>query len=568
MLHLPASAAADVHSSEVPLFRVKLIDLSETRRFAELDKLESYFRCTQDDRKEYDWDGRFRGYGAVADIEPGWYVPIRNRRPDTRYDMARLITTRLTSMVFGGERFPTLRVEGDEDAEDYVQELCRSSRLPARMIEMRNLGGATGTGCASIGFVKGKPRVEVHNAKHCTVLEWEDEGDFRPAKVLKTFSYKRTMWDRETGKPKLVDFFYARYWDQDIEIEWEPIPGEVAKTAAWQMWPKKVERAHRAGFCPFYWVQNLPDSTEVDGEGDYEPFTDLLDRINALASSTNEGTIANIVPTLVIHDLPTANEGTVRKGREQAIYAEKGASYLELKGEAIRSAKELGEMFRGWALDHAQVVLPAPEKLAAHAQSAAAMRVLYAPMIARCDQLREQYGQDGVVQIVKGLLRMAKQILATPPEPEVTEDGEIIEKVPAILLPPRVETETNDEGETEITYVDRLPGESEEITLSWGQYFSPTLVDIKAAVEAARLANGNKQLLSQKTSMEWVGQNFGVEDVDLELARIEEDAQKSLESTAQMYALGAAAADPLGLEGDRSDGADQTKQKEKPGKGD
>ncbi|NIV32442.1 MAG: hypothetical protein GWN58_24280, partial [Anaerolineae bacterium] len=231
--------------------------------------METYYRGTQDDSKMYDWDGNMMGYGGQADVQPGWYVPMKRRRPCARYDLGRLIVTRLTSMVFGSERFPELRMEGDPDAQDYVRALCEASRLPTRMIEARNLGGAVGTSCLSFCFKEGVPRIEVHNAKHCTVLSWIDEDEKIVKAVLKAYTYPRQVFDPESKKLRTVNYYYARYWDTQREIIWEPIPQRVADTQQWQNYPHKTVD-HGFGFCPFYWIQNLPDSQSLDGESDYE----------------------------------------------------------------------------------------------------------------------------------------------------------------------------------------------------------------------------------------------------------------------------------------------------------
>ena len=78
------------------------IDLQVTcgcERFRHLDMMESYFRCTQYDARRYTWDGNRRGYDGESDIAPGWYVPLKLRRPSARYDLPRLIVGRPVSRV-------------------------------------------------------------------------------------------------------------------------------------------------------------------------------------------------------------------------------------------------------------------------------------------------------------------------------------------------------------------------------------------------------------------------------------------------------------------------------------
>lgn len=541
---------------DIPLEGVRLVEFAGGARFARMDRLEAYFRGRQDDHKQYNWDGDMVAVGQEAAIKPGWYVPLRQRRPDIRYDLGALVVTRLTSMLFGVDRFPELQVEGDEDAEDYIKALCTESRLASRMIEARNLGGATGTSCLSFAFKAGKPRVEVHNAKHVTVLRWADEDERECAAVLKTYVYTRRVFDPSSGKLRDVVYFYARYWDEAQEIVWEPIPKSLAETDRWTQAPHKAV-PHNFGFCPFYWVQNLPNSQEPDGDSDFATLTDNIDQINQLLSSTARGVKANCDPTLVVRMEPGANDGSVRKGSENAIFSPGGADYLTLPGDAHTASLSMAEKLRAFTLDVASVVLADPEKLSGAAQSAQALRILYAPMLAKCDLLREQYGEFGIKRVLVGMLRAAKVVASTtvtnPATGETTKMGVVLskrmvreepeeEEEPEAEEPEAEEPEDEEpeqenkaaaprkeKKESEVRFVERKPGTSEEIALNWNPYFSPTWADIKLAADAVKAANGGKPVISQRTSIESVQSLFGVNDVDEELYEIEEASKKAVE---------------------------------------
>ena len=111
-------ALADNDTLYPTLRVINLSYLCGAQRFQKLDRMESYYRCTQYEGRKYDWNGNMRGYGQAADIGPGWYVPLDLRRPSARYDLGRLAVQRFTAMVFGTERFPEIVVEGDDDAAD------------------------------------------------------------------------------------------------------------------------------------------------------------------------------------------------------------------------------------------------------------------------------------------------------------------------------------------------------------------------------------------------------------------------------------------------------------------
>ena len=549
--------------------RAPLVQFAETERFRELDRLESYYRHRQDLHKVYDWDGFFVGLRNEQPIGPGFEIPYGQRRPSTRYAMARMIVRRLTSMLFGTDRFPELRMPGDGDAEDYVKALCETSRLPVRMIEARLLGGAEGTACLSWAFVNGLPRVEVHNAKHCTVLRWRDEAERVPAAVLKTYSYPRQVWNPEKKRIETVAFYYARYWDEQIERVWEPIPQKLAETEGWSNAPSRTA-AHEFGLCPFYWIQNLPDSQELDGESDYEGLLEEFDEVNQLLSAASKGTKVNADPTLVIKMKKPVNEGIVRKGSGRVIWSEGGAEYLELQGNAVKASIEMLERLRQYVLDVVGVVLADPQKLSGLAQSAAALRLLYAPMLAVCDVLREQYG-GAIWRILLDMLRAARSLDGRPVTIIDPITGEETVAAFKLALPPRVEVievehedeepdeEEKAEGDTptekrkrverEEHVVERAPGKSENLLLNWNPYFPPTWDDILKATQAATTANGGKAIVSQRTTTAAVQSMWGVDDVDQEIAQIEMEGEYALQQAQRAMVSPDAMATP-GVQGD------------------
>jgi hypothetical protein len=533
---VPAAATPAAKASPIPAAPLRA--LCEDERFRLLDRQESYFRATQDTGKRYNWDGQI-DVGAEATIRPGWVVPYHQRRPTCRYDMAKLIVRRTTSMVFGQDRFPEIRIEGDPEAEDYAQALATEARLAVKMGEARNLGGAVGTAVLTFGFRDGLPRVHVHNAKHILVLQWDDFDERRPAVVLKAYSSPRQVYDAAEKRTKRKEYWTVTVWTMNDETIWRDIPEEVAALPNWQMWPRASYHVHGYGFCPVYWIQNRPCSEEVDGEGDYEGQETTLDEINRLLSATTKGTIANVDPTLVVKMDPAQNTGEVFKGSSNALFSPGGAEYLELKGTAVQTAERQLERLRAYVLDVAGVVMADPEKLAGAAQSAKALEILYQPMLANCDELREQYGEHGIKPMLRDMLRVARAFLSAP---AVTlADGSTVQS--KVILPPKVETTVNDDGSETVTITERTPGTSENISLNWRPYFAATWDDIVKAATGIKTANGGRPTISQRTGVQAIAPLLGVKNVDAEMAQIEEEdaqaAQKQMDLFSQQTATAA-----------------------------
>jgi len=490
-------------TSRIPWVPVRQI--IDAQRRNDLLKLESYLRGTQHAHKRYDWDGRLSfGDGESLDIPTSGYVPQKRRRPAVGLRMGKLITRRLTTMTFGHDRFPTIAIDGDRDAEDYVRELAKLAKLRTMMVEARDKGGACGSVVLSWGFADGAPIIDVHSSALIEVLEWQDYVHRKPAVVLKVVDWRKRVY--YPGKPpEQQDVWRVRYWDDQVERTWDAIPADYAERSDWQSWPSETIE-HGLGQCPVIWVQNIQDSDDVDGICDADGQHDDFDQLDCLASSTTKGTIANVDPTLVINDRKGKDETIVRKGTGTVIYSPGGASYLELKGTAIEAAKSLTMQLRQQELDEAEVVVLDPEKLAGAGVSAASLEVRYLSMLAKCDLLRDQYG-DAITTVLRDLLEAARRLAPG-----------------AVAIPTKiVEIEVDGSDEKQSVEVPRSPGKSSRISLKWPPYFPARWDDRKAGVETAKLATGGQPVLSQRSAVELLASMLDIEDVDAELARINED---------------------------------------------
>lgn len=528
------------------LMGLRLDLLCQGQRFVELDTADAYLHGKQYAARRYDWDAALVGNPGDARIPTDYFVPLSARQPSVRRDLPKLIVKRLTAMAVGVEQWPEIKVLGDPDAEDYVEGLIQESCLPEKIIEARWKGGASGTVCMSFAFVNGRPRLSVHEAKHMLPLRWEDRGEFVLGAILKV--YRNTRMELVDGKPKRVTYYYARYWDTQVEIAWDPIPEPLAKDGTWATRVAQYMAQHDYGICPMFWCQNLPDSEREDGLSDFEGMCQRFDRINELASATNKGTIANVDPTLVIKDEKGTNSGVIRKGSEHAIYSKGGAAYLELEGTAVKTASEWCQKLEQWCLDEAGVVNADPHEIATKAVSGEALKVVYMPMTAQCDLLRGQYGKL-IKNVLVGMLKASRAIIGRPPGELVrTEDGRVLQSVPTVVLPPKfIETTDEKTGKKSTSQVERKPGMSELVQLNWRSYFPPTPADVTAMVTSASTAKG--ALIQQKTATAYVANVFGVKDVDAEVMQIDVERQVAID---QMASMG-----PQGSFGSKSKGDDE-----------
>ncbi len=491
------------------------VALVDSERTTGLEAQYRYFENKQYEDRQYSWDGRFNGYGEEADIRPGFVVPYAGRKPSVTVGMGKTIVGKLTAMMLGESGWPEVKFEDDVDATDYAKALCKEAKLKQKFSEIRNFGGGEGSACVSFSFVKGKPKISIHNPAHICILEWEDKDNFRPKVVLEVYRYQKKYY--EEGKEKLRTCYYAQYWDEIRSIVWEEIPKELEKDENWSTLVEGTVVEHGYDECPVYWCQNKPCSNSIDGLGDYDGLEGNFDQINYLMSSTTKGTIANVDPTLIIMDDPVKGKGGIQKGSGQAIFAKGGAKYLELSGDAAKSGREQARDIARYCFDEAGVVVPDQDTAKSAAKSAAALKMLYAPMCNECDVLRTQYGTL-LEQLILGMVRAARMIKSTPAVDPMEIGGELVEVQPTVVLPPKVEQDGDSIKTTE-----RVPGTSEFISLQWGEYFLPTQDDISKSTDTAIKAKGT--LVSDETATKHVASYFGVEDVVAERAKIDKETE-------------------------------------------
>ena len=486
----------------------KIGRLGLSPRQQELNRLWATYRGQQYSARKIDWDGTERAEGIDAEaiasagfLPPGYYdagatFPVKFRRPSTPYHLRKVIVDRFSGLLFSDRKHPTIRIEGDAAAEDYVRTLAEVSRLWPAMIMARTYGGAMGTVAVGFQFVDGKPVIEVHDPRWLVPV-FEDRHALKLKSIEKRYMFPVDEKDPETGAWIQRPYWYRRLIDTERDILFCAAPVEEEEPA----WEIEREVAHGFGFCPVIWAQNLPVQDDIDGDPDCLGIDDICEQIDALLSQANQGILASCDPTLKI--ITNAELSDVRKGSRNALKLPEGsdASYMEISGQGIKSALDMISHLRTMALEVAQCVLDQPTDTTSR-RTATEIEKVYASMIAKADVLREQYGE----RLVKPLLEMmvdAIRRIETPTEIE----GQILRRV--VKLPTKV---VSNPDLTIARIPRKLPTDASiVINLNWGPYFDPSLDDALKAVQAATTAKLGG-MLDFEHAVSFVSPYFLVED--------------------------------------------------------
>ncbi len=550
----------------LPTVNVSSILTSE--RFVDLNQREKFYLCTQHDHKMHDFSGRVLPQGGIdksrapmlANETSSFYVPLSHRRPSSPYRLGKVIVNRFTSMLFGSQRWPTIRVEGDADTQDFCEALIEATALPSKMIQARNIGGSVGTVGLSWCIRNGKPIVNVHNGKYLYVSEWEDRDTLTPAVVTEVFLFPKQVFNPTTKKFEKKQFWYRRDWTKTEDIGYDEVMFEAGVEP--QFTKNEVTSAtHDDGFCHFVWIQNLKIDEE-DGLPDYDGLYDNFDALDLLLSVLTRGMTLNLDPTLVLNlDPDIVKRMGVKKGSDNALIVglDGDAKYLEIGGQSVDAGIKLFNLKRKSCLEVAECVLTDPDSISSGQTSSLAIQKIYEPMIAACDVRREQYG-EGLKRLLLQMLVSARKHLdemvdvktADGEDVELDLDGEPQKAVPYLDLPLKVvTTDEMDElgkptGEISIEMEDRIPGEGGDIELQWGPYFPPSAEEHMSLITALNMAVGGKAIMSPQTASEIICAAFG-RNPAAEWKRLTEHSQaEDDKAAAEMAAGGMFGGDPGG----------------------
>lgn len=527
--------------------------ICELGRYRALDRLDAYYRGTQYDGRPDWWTG--------LDAS-GEQVPLRERKPCVIYPLPKAAVNQATRFTFGEGRFPAIKAEpvepedalspemalSEDEAEaltKFVSEICRQLRLKSAALGMMRDGLSRGTCCVVLGLRKGKFVLDRPDAKDCHV-EFVD-GDPRG-------EVERLVWCYRFDKPvKLKDGSFVTktfYFRRDITRERFVVyrdaePPEIPGTPV--RWEEDEDASvdHGLGFCPVVWIRNAPgECAAVDGTSLYRDLEDEFDALNFALSQRHRGVHffgtpqayetgvgEDEKPGIVGRTSRPPKEvegdayakgnrekhrmGPARMYRPDMIWSFKGPAQLgilETSGRAFEVATKHVADIRSRILEAIDVVLLDPTTVAGKGEiSAKALQILFYPLLALVDELRELWWEDGIERILSMCLRMVAVRARRAAEGEERLLLVGVDRVAPIL---------------ERCFLDTPGGRMwipPRLTPAWGDYFSPSNSDVKEAVDAADAAK-QAGLIKPETASRHVAAYFGVHDVEAEAEDANADA--------------------------------------------
>jgi hypothetical protein len=379
--------------------------------------------------------------------EAGEYIPLRQRRPSVRYPLCRIVVEDSVSLLFSEGHFPTID-SPDRVVRAVFANIAKETRLNLTMTEAA-MRGATGSVALLLRVLHGRIFVNVLDTIYLTPT-WDPTAPDTLARVDER--YKVSGVDLRKNGYDIEDpdrqYWFARSWDMESETWFQPTP--VGSTL-----PPTVDNvrsvSHRLGAVPIVWIRNLPGlSTTGDSSDGACTFAAAMHsqvEIDYQLSQVGRGLKYSSDPTLLLKD-PALPDGALIKGAGNAlIVSEKGdARLLEIGGTASAAVIEYVRTLRELALESIHGNRASPERITA-AQSGRALELLNQGLIWLADNLRTSYGEAGLLQLARLIVRASQVYTLVVLGQEV---GSLDQATPLSLKWPRWYPTTADDRQKDV----------------------------------------------------------------------------------------------------------------------
>lgn len=413
------------------------------------------------------------------------YISIRKRKPRIQYPFAKVLTSRIVGKLVGNKGFPTFKNPEDPDFEQYLKLIIRSSNIVSLLTEPFRRMIVSGSVFVRFAVIEGKFIINSELSKFC-YPKFTENGDLESVTVAYVFEDKDDK--DEKGKPKKK--WYRADYNANSDILYEPANYQNATNWEEIEFEEKSRIDHQLGFVQGEWFRTCVNNQKIDGPSFLEDIETFIDELNYNLSQSSQVIQYNQDPQLVIKGLNEDDlENLIRSSQKAWNLGREGeARFLESNLNAVGVAQEFRNRIRLHIQDIARIILMDPEKMAGYAQSGRALEILHAPMVDLIEELRPSLEPP----LLSLLIKMAIVNLLI-----------LQEKMPA-----------------PVTLNKAFVPENFDFKAEWPPVFEKTLEDLRLKVSVATQAATGK-LVSRETLTRWLAKDFEIDNIELELQKIE-----------------------------------------------
>lgn len=441
-------------------------------RSEKLETYEKYLNNTQYDHL-LDWDVSGEGED---------YVPVRKRRPRLIYNLGRTMCDRVGGKLTGSNVFPKLRVEDDPDTEEFVRLIGTASMGKVYVLDaVKKMLGA-GSAFLRYYVVGQRLMIESYKSLYCYPI-FDATGELEEVIIKYVYFDEHDLDERGNPKQKWYKLYLGKMADILYDNP-EYVPGDNEPHF------EEVARAeHQMGFVQGQWFRTVRDIHKADGPSLLCDVLGFIDALNYNLSQSDQAVGYGQEPQLVVSGMDVTEINKLIKSSQKAwnLGRNGDAKFLEADMTGVDRAMDFRQIMKQSVGDIARVVMLDPEKIVGSAQSAKAMEVLHGPLVDLVNELRPVVGQ--FVRDFYG--KMALTILLLE-----RRGQNFVISIPKGWKP-----------------------KSLDMTISWPPIFPMTMEDMQKKVQVATTAS-NASLISRETLTGWLAQDFGIENVEEEIAKV------------------------------------------------
>lgn len=410
------------------------------------------------------------------------YIPLRNRRPSSRYRLCRLVVDDSVSLLFSEGHFPDIECGTDEACKEAIRALAKELRFNELMIDAATRG-SVGSVAILMRVLINRPFFEVMDTVYLTPT-WDANAPDTLAKVTELYKIKGK--DLNAAGYKVDDkamYWFRREWDADAEVWFVPQIDSDQKEGKPPVKDAANTVQHGLGFVPMVWIRNLPGGDKIDGACTFP--NECIDTNIEIDYQLSQGGRALKYagdPTLMIKEPAGGDNGSLVKGGGNAIVvAENGdAKMLEINGTATEAVINFVRLLRELTIESMHGNRAQGEKQTA--PSGRALELLNQQLIWLADKLRISYGEIGMVSLLTMLIKAHQKF------PLKMKTGAKLPEIPA----------------------------NTEITLRWPAWYTPSMQDMLDRANTLRTLC-DSALLSRETAIKVLAAEYDIEDAKAEL---------------------------------------------------
>jgi hypothetical protein len=436
-----------------------------------------------------EFDAYYEGY--QYDKMPAWDesqsldgtpIPVRKRQPRIKFNLGKVFVDRVAAKLVGKSVFPKLAVENDPDSTEFLRLVQKACGFQHKLQDPVKRMLAAGSSFVRFYIVEGQPMIEYYLSKFC-YPQYQANGELQAIRIQYVFEDE---FDRDArGNPKRKWYRLDLGMTSDILYD-TPECGQSDAEPTFEV----VEQVdHGLGFVQGEWFRTGENKHSPDGPSLLADITDFIDELNYNLSQSSQAVSYGQEPQLTFKGMDEEElDGLVKSSTKAwALGREGSAEFLETDLKGVEAADKFRDTVRKCAVDTVRVVLLDPEKIVGSAQSGKAMEVLHGPLVELIDELRPQIEK----KIINLILKISVALLSLI--------GNGIET--AVSVPPGWQPTSLD------------------VAATWPAIFPLTIEDLKnKAAVAVQLANAS--IFSRETMTRWLASDFGVEDIEAEVAKV------------------------------------------------